>query len=264
VAALLLAAEPGLTAAQLWTRLTTYAVDVGTPGPDILYGAGIVNARNSLTQSLAPPQDLYVSLLDAVSGALLTSTAAAADGSYAFIELPDADYLVYAGQDEDGDQVTGTPGRRWGTLGGSATPSIVTVDGAANYAATFTVGYPIELESNDTFGAADFLPIGGYLHGVISASLSDLDVSRVLIPTDGQYTFETSAVDGACGFALGEDTILGLYDDGFSLLLENDDIDLANLNYCSRITTNLTAGTYYVAVSGYWAVPYRVQARAGG
>jgi hypothetical protein len=98
---------------------------------------------------------------------------------------------------------------------------------------------------------------------VISASLSDVDISRVLIPADGQYTFETSAVDGACGFALGEDTILQLYDDAFNLLLENDDIG-GNLNYCSLITTNLTTGTYYVAVWGYWAVPYRVQARGGG
>ncbi|MGH7671582.1 MAG: S8 family serine peptidase, partial [Gemmatimonadales bacterium] len=66
VAALLLAQSPGLTAAGLRTRLTSYAIDVGAPGRDDFYGAGIVNARNSLMQSFAPPQQLYARLYDAV------------------------------------------------------------------------------------------------------------------------------------------------------------------------------------------------------
>ena len=56
VAALLLAADPTLTSAQLRARLTDYAVDAGSAGADAQYGAGIVNARNSLTQTLAPPR----------------------------------------------------------------------------------------------------------------------------------------------------------------------------------------------------------------
>ena len=60
---------------------------------------------------------------------------------------------------------------------------------------------------------------------------------RVQIPASGQYTFETSAVDGACGFALEEDTILELYDVSGALLASNDDIDVENLNICSRITS---------------------------
>ena len=93
--------------------------------------------------------------------------------------------------------------------------------------------------------------------------LTDADVSRVLIPVDGTYTFEASAIDGACGFALGEDTILALYDSNGVLLLSNDDIDFASLDLCSRVTTTLTAGSYFVAVFGYNALPYKVEARSG-
>lgn len=49
VAALLLANQPGLSASQLRSRLIDYAVPAGPPDQ---FGAGIVSARNSLTQSL--------------------------------------------------------------------------------------------------------------------------------------------------------------------------------------------------------------------
>jgi serine protease len=263
VAALLLAQDPSLTAADLRSRLTTYAVDVGAPGVDDFYGAGIVNARNSLTQSLAPPRDLYARLLDVATGAVIQTVAAQSGGAYSFTALADGDYYVFAGEDENFDGRIGIPGRRWGAFGGSATPTTVTVNGAGTYPATFTVGFPVELEPNDALLAADVLPVGGYLFGAISGSLTDADVSLVRIPTDGQYTFETSAVDGACGFALGEDTILELYDVSGTLLAQNDDIDVANLDFCSRITATLTAGTYYIAVWGWNGQPYRVEARQG-
>src|SRR3989449_461552 len=82
VAALVLAREPGLSVAALRARLTGFAVDVGSDGPDILYGAGIVNARNSLTQSLAPPRQLYVRIYDATGGAGVATQAAGSGGSY--------------------------------------------------------------------------------------------------------------------------------------------------------------------------------------
>jgi len=264
VAALLLAQDPSLTAGDLKSRLTSYAVDIGATGRDDLYGAGIVNARNSLTQSFALPRDVYVRLFDGSTGEALQTVFAQPDGSYEFTELPDADYLVFAGEDESGDAQIGVPGRRWSAYGGSATPTVITVSGSGVYPADFDVGLPIEAEPNDAFASADVLMVGGYLFGEIGVGLSDADGSLVPIPTDGQYTFETSAVDGACGFALGEDTVLQLYDGSGSLLLENDNIDAGNWNFCSRITTTLTAGTYYVVVWGYNALPYRVHARAGG
>ena len=264
VAALLLANDPTLTAATLKARLIDYAVDAGTPGRDDSYGWGILNARNSLTQSLAPAQQLYVRLINASSGAIVDTKTAGSDGSYAFNELPDGDYYVYAGQDEGSDQVIGKPGRRWGAQGTSATPSTVTVAGAGVYPATFTIGFPVETESNDNTSTANMLPVGGYLRASSSAiNLGDPDAFRVLISVDGTYTFETSAVDGACGFALGEDTLMALYDEDVVLLADNDDIDLAGLDLCSRITHTLTAGTHYVVVWGYNAQSYKVEARAG-
>ena len=106
--------------------------------------------------------------------------------------------------------------------------------------------------------------MGGYLRAASSTtSLGDPDAFRVLFPVDGTYTFETSAVDGACNFALGEETEMALYDKDVVLLTSNSNIDLAGLNYCSRITRTLTAGTYYVVVWGWDAQSYRIEARAG-
>ncbi len=261
VAALLLAQDPTLTATQLRSRLLNFAVDVGAPGRDDLYGNGIVNARNSLTQTLSPPMDLHVVLVDATSGAAVQTLMAAPDGSYAFDELADGGYYMYAGQDDNGDGLVGIFERRWGAFGGSATPTQVTINGAGTSNADFSVGFPIEAEPNNLFADADVLQLGGYLFGVI-ADINTPDVSRVEIPVAGTYTFETAAPAGACLFALGEDTVLQLYDGTGVLLVENDNVDAASNNFCSRITRSLTAGSYFVAVWGRQGSPRRYQVRA--
>ncbi len=263
VAALVLAQSPSLTVAELRARLTSYAIDVGMPGRDDFYGYGLVNARNSLTQTFGPVRQVLVRLMDQTTGALLQTTLAQPNGAYAFTELPDGDYLVFAGQDADGDQIVGVPTRRWGAFGGSATPAAVTVNGAGTYDATFPIGLPIEVEPNDSPSMTNSLMVGGYVLGTTS-TVSDPDAFRVVIPADGQYTFETVAVDGACGFALEEDTVLQLYDAQVNLLVENDNVDAGSLNYCSRITTALSAGTYDVVVWGQnGSKRYAVLARSG-
>ena len=263
VAALLLAQNPALTRDQLRSRLTDFAVDAGAPGRDDVYGNGIVNARNSLTQSLAPPQALYVRLYDAATGAVQETVAARPDGSYAFSNVPDGRYHVFAGQDASGDQGIGVPGRRWGGFGGSVAPAPVAVSGAGTYAATFTIGFPHEAGPNNSIATANLLPTGAYLHAQVTAR-GVPDYFRVLVPASGQYTFETSAWDGACGFALEEDTILSLRDASGIEITSNDDIDFSNGNYCSRVTAFLTSGTYFVVVEGFLGARYRVSARAGG
>ena len=185
VAALLLAQDPTLTAADLKSRLIDYAVDAGAAGRDDEYGWGIVNARNSLTQSFAPAQQLYARLIDASSGALVQTVEALGD-SYTFTEVADGDYLVYAGEDADGDALNGLPGRRWGAFGGSSAPTPVTVNGAGSYPASFTMGFAVEAEPNGTFATPDALPIGGYLLGIISDPATDGDLSIIQIPTSGQ------------------------------------------------------------------------------
>jgi len=267
VAALVLGANPSLTAAQLRSRLTTYAVNIGSSN---LYGAGLVNAYNSLTQSSGPSGQLYVRLYNATTGAIVQTVAAQAGGSYAFTGLGDGMYDVYAGTDETGDQQIGVPdvgfyARPWGAFGGSALPTSVSVNGAGTYPASFSIGLPKEHDPNNTIPNANVLLIGSYIHGAIinpSTSVPD-DVYRVIIAQSGTYTFETSGWIGACGFALEENTILGLYDANGTLLTQNDDIDGMHYNYCSRITTTLNPGTYYVGVAGYYGRRYRLQARSG-
>jgi subtilisin family serine protease len=262
VAALLFAQEPGLSAAQVRARLRDWAVDLGDPD---LYGYGLVNARNSLTRSLEPAGDVHVLLLDAASGEELARAPAAPDGSFEFRELDDADHLVFAGRDRDGDALVGVPGRRWGGFGGSADPGILTVDGAGTHPASFTIGFPLEAEPNDDFAQANRLVLGGYVRGIIDGS-SDVDVFRVSIPKAGTYTFETSAVRGACGFALEEATVLRLYDGNQVLLQEGGAVDPDALNFCSRITHPLEPGDHFLEVRGQSRDDrrYQLRARAGG
>jgi subtilisin family serine protease len=261
VAALVLAQNPGLSVSQLRSRLTDYAVDAGSSGRDNQYGAGIVNARNSLTQSVGPPRQVRARLYDASAGNIVQTVAATGSGSYTFSGVTSGSYQLFAGQDEDGDQDIGLPGRRWGAFGGTATPSLITVTGAGTHHASFAIGRPAEQEPNETFDDANALPVGGYLTGTTSAT--DTDVYRVLIPQQGRYIFETSAVDGACGFALEGNTRIALYDAHGVLVAANDDIDRDLLNLCSRINFILAPGEYQVRVQGQFGGSYRIQARAG-
>ena len=260
VAALVLAQDPALTAAQLRSRLTSYAVNIGS---STSFGAGLVNAYNSLTQTFGPPTQLYARLYDAATGAIVQTTPTQAGGGYTFTGLSDGQYYAYAGTDESGDQQIGVPGRLWGAFGGSAVPTPITVAGAGTYPASYPVGLPSELEPNNTTGTANTLVVGGSISGSISNPSTDLDAYRVKIPQAGTYTFETSGWNGACGFALEENTVMSLYASTGATLASNDDIDPARYNYCSRITASLSPGTYYVGIAGYYGRRYRLQARAG-
>jgi subtilisin family serine protease len=259
VVALVLAADPSLSAAQLRDRLTTFAVDLGAPGRDDLYGAGLLNARNSLTRTLAPGRALHAVLYDAQTGARLRSARVAADATYTFAALDDGRYLIFAGEDEDGDGLTGVPGRRWGTYGNATTrPSEVTVAGAGSYPASVSVGWPSETEPNEGSVNAGRLVLGGYVHAQIATG-ADADWFSFTVPT-GHYVLETSAWDGACGYALETDTVIELTTaDGF-LVTFNDDV--SPQDFCSRITRPLSGGTYFVKVTGFDSGRYRLALRA--
>ena len=243
VAALLLAADPSLTPAQLRTRLVTYAAPISAAEE---IGPGIVNARNSLTQSSAPPHQLYVRAVNATTGAT-AATVAATGSSYTLSSLPDGSYYVVAGEDESGDGEIGLPGRRFGAFGGIPSPTAVAVSGTAGGFAALTAGYPIEEEPNDVTASANRLLVNGAVQG--SLSTTDLtDVFQIQIPVTGTYTFETSGWFGAyCGFALDLDMILELRDQGQNSLGTSVDID--NRNFCSRISQSLTPGTYYLLIT---------------
>ena len=262
VAALLLAQNPALTAAALRSRLTSYAV-----GPANRYGAGLVNAYNSLTQSHGPPTQRYARLYSATTGATVQTVLAQAGGEFAFNNVADGTYFLFGGTDESGDQLIGSPGRLWGAFGEAAAPSAVTVLGSQPNRVSFAIGLPIQLEPGHTVGTATALAIGGYTQGAI-VDTATIDVYRLTIPTSATYTFETSGWVGACSFALEDATAIGLFDAAGRFIADTAFIDPTHGNYCSRLTRTLTPGTYYVAVAGsfgggVFGGRYRLQARLG-
>lgn len=262
VAALVLAQRPGLSAVDLRSRLTNYAAGSASP-----YGAGLVNAYNSLMQRLGPPTQLYARLYAAPTGAIAQTVEADGAGSFAFTQVPDGAYFLYAGTSDSGEQRLGSPGSLWGPFGQSGVPSLFTVLGGKAQQFSFTIGNPIQLNPNHTIGTASPLMIGGYRQGAIIDTLT-LDVYSVQIPKAETYTFETSGWVGACGYALEDATVIGLFNSGGTFLMSADFVDPGHLNFCSRLTTALSAGTYYVAIAGsfgggWFGGRYRIQARVG-
>src|SRR5256885_5733859 len=96
-------------------------------GPANRYGAGVVNAYNTLAQTLGPPTRRYARLYSATTGATVQTVLAQAGGEFAFNNVADGAYFLFSGTDESGDQLIGSPGRRWGAFGVAAAPSAVTV-----------------------------------------------------------------------------------------------------------------------------------------
>ena len=94
-----------------------------------------------------------------------------------FAGLSEGSYDVFAGEDENGDHVLGSPGRRWGAFGSVTAPTVITVAKGGAYAAPFTIGLPLEREPNDAIGDADLLYVGGSLYGTLPPG--DFDVTRI-------------------------------------------------------------------------------------
>ncbi|MFN0177632.1 MAG: S8 family serine peptidase [Gemmatimonadales bacterium] len=277
VAALLLAQNPNLTVTGLRDRLLNFAVDVGAAGVDPQYGAGLLNARNSLTQTLSPGRRLFARLLGATTGAVVATTQTSS-GNFTFTNIAAGDYWLYAGDDEDGDGLIGLPGRRWGAFGGAHTPTLIRTTPTGGGSAFFVLGTAQEVEPNGTRPTAGVLIAGGSVQGRIDDG--DLaDVYKVLIPATGTYTFETSGDGGAfCRFALELNTKITLQDAQGAQLDANDDIDPQEGgslvgNRCSRVRRTLTPGTYYLVVeasggtntqsSALHVGRYRLEARFG-
>lgn len=260
VAALLLSHTPGLSAGQLRDILIQTATDLGTPGKDGLFGHGMVNAFAALTRGQGFPAHLRVYLTRAGTGERVASAQAGSGGTFRFPGLVDGDYRVHAGLDDRGNGITGRPGALWGSLGGSATPTQIPIEGHGVRNGSFTIGYPLEVEPNGIVSQANELAVGGYSYGTISPS-GDLDLYRVRIPTAGTYTIETHGIYGMCGWGLEVDTVLDLLSESGQILATHDDIDASLDLYCSRITAPLDPGTYIVRVRGFGTGQYAVSVR---
>jgi subtilisin family serine protease len=268
VAALVLAANPGLTPQQLRARLEQGAVDLGPPGRDNRFGAGLVNAYNSVTGRSGPLTSTNVRAVNAATGAVARSGAVAADGRFTFARLADGAYYVVGAQDEANDGVFGAPGRRfnWFGAGGMGT---VNVAGSGVQTVALALGAPLEAEPNDDNSHAQPLVVNAWVAGQLTAP-DPKDVFTVVIPSAGTYTFETSGVVGACGQAIDVDTVLRLYDAGGTLMGSNDDTSWPIASYpslrCSRVSMQLPPGRYFVEVGPATATAagtYRLHVRQG-
>ena len=255
VAALVLAANPGMTAAQLRARLQNTATDIGAPGRDDKYGYGIVNAYNALRNIVGPARATYVRILDATTGDTVRTVATRADGSYSVSRVAPGSYYVVAGEDETADKQIGLPGRRFGWFGTATGPSAVSVSATQSASVSFTIGMPVESKPNNTTALANRLVVNGYVAGTIS-TVDPVAFFSVQIPRAGTYTFETSGMLGTCGFGLELDTQIDLFDNTNVLRASNDDATTFGAAFppttqlCSQIRTSLTPGTYFVRVRG--------------
>jgi subtilisin family serine protease len=249
VAALVLAANPGLTNAQLRSRLQSTAVHVGAPGRNDQYGYGIVNAYNALTNSTGPARTIQVRVVNAATGALAQQVAANADGSFSVSRLPVGSYYLYAGHDEDGDGRIGVPGRRFGWYGGLGGPQAITIGAGGNASASLSIGTPSESKPHNTAASANRLVVNSYMVGQITAT-DPPAMYVVQLPATGTYYFEAGGVLGSCGFGIEMNTVLELQDANGASLATSDNAGLPGGSFCSAISGHAIAGTYYLKVSG--------------
>jgi hypothetical protein len=246
IAALLLAQTPSLTAAQLRSHIEQFATRPAGATRSDSYGWGIANAYNALTQQNGPPRATLVRLVDATSGATRASVAVN-NGSFVLSRIPTGSYYVQAGEDESGDGVIGSPGRRFAWAGGFGATTVFNCNSNAQSTA-IALGVPTEVEPNDDVAHANTLSVGSYVTGNITPP--DIrDVYKVTIATAGVYTFETSGLVGSCGYGIELDTFLTLSSSAASIAT-NDNFSSTTSRWCSRIQTTLQPGTYYVTVSG--------------
>jgi subtilisin family serine protease len=274
VAALVKAANPSLTAAQLRTRLEQSTLDLGPLGRDDRFGWGLLDAFRSVTGTTGPNGTATVRAVDASTGAVARSVAVTADGRFTFTNLAPGDYYLVAGQDEANDGLYGIPGRRFNWYG-SPGMTTLSMSGTVVKSVAINLGVPTESEPNDDRAHAQPLVVNSWIAGNIGPP-DVADVFSVTVPSAGVYTFETSGALGACGTALEVDTVLRLLDASGTQLAMNDDTEspsstnpFGQASYpgraCSSISLQLQPGKYFAEVTGAdgAAGTYRLHVRSG-
>lgn len=266
-AALVKAANPGLTTAQVRTRMEQGAIDLGPTGRDNRTGFGAINAFNSMTATRGPSAVTTVRAINATTGVLVRSTPVGADGRFTFANLAAGNYYLVAGQDESNDGLQGIPGRRFNWFGtGPMVP--FAMSGAAVKNVGFSLSPPVESEPNDDLTQAQHLVVDSWLAGHVGPP-DGKDLYAFLVPAAGTYTVETSGNIGACGQGVDVDTIIRLLGTTGTELAINDDTAFPVASYpglrCSRITMELQPGRYFVEVTPFsiGAGTYRLHIRSG-
>lgn len=251
VAALVLAAEPGLSGAQLRDRLQATAVPLGASGRDNRYGYGVVNAYNAVKNLTSPSYSRFVRLYNASTGDTVRTVRVDANGTYSIPRIAEGSYFLAAGEDDLGDSQIGLPGRRFGWYGGAAGPAAVTVSAAQTPKASVSlqIGMPRESKPNSTAAQANVLLLNSYVVGQINGTHPEAYFS-VLVPRAGVYTFEATGLMGTCRYGIELDPVLTLTQADGSVVAENSNTPLLGSAFCSQISTSLTPGQYFVRVQG--------------
>jgi len=251
VAALVLAANPGLSRTQLRGRLETTAVPLGAPGRDERFGWGLVNAHRAVQNQTAPSHPAFVRLHDAATGDTVRTVAVGPSGSFSFPRLREGSYLVVAGEAETAAERVALPGMRFGWFGDERGPATIVVRSTQTSRVNVPVraGTPREAKPNGSRETANRLLLGGYVMGHITATHREA-YFEVPVPMEGRYVFETSGVIGTCAYGIELDTFLTLFAHDGSIVAQNDDFVMPGSGHCSRIETQLAPGLYHVRVSG--------------
>lgn len=117
VAALMLAANPDLTPAQIKLILAGTATDLGTAGWDQYYGYGLVNAEAAVKAARdllsAYYSDFKVRLRQ--GNTLVAEVRADQGGDFALENVPAGSYVLEAGNDRNHNGILGDPGEFYGS-----------------------------------------------------------------------------------------------------------------------------------------------------
>ena len=250
VAALILSQEPGLTPEQLRQRLLDNAIDLGQPGVDNVYGAGLVNARLVMSNGVQTAVETVVQAYDADTGEIVDSQIIPSGGSYQLSGFDAGTYYLYSGFTRIGDMMPGEPRLRWAAVGSASNPTELEVGEATNVTANIAWSQPpFEQEPNNTQAQASKLVGGGYLYARLLETPEDTeDYFEFRAPVAGVYRFETQGWIGACGLTIEADTVLEILDEAGSVIATHDDIDGAVNLFCSEIEVQLSPGTYFLRV----------------
>ena len=265
VAALYKAHNPGFTMTQLRQTLQDNAIDIGLPGIDDSFGAGLVQVAPGPGVKLVTNRSQpFVLLLDEPTGAVQDIVQTDMSGNYSFSAVPAGDYILLGAHDEDGDGVFGETGEGVGAIGGTLQNApVFTQIGLGPISGVVpsgSLGWPDQETEllNDTMAGAGDMFVGFYAESTYTGT-GDEDWFKIKVPQDGLYIIWTEGRNTTlCQENFLEyDSVIELYEVGGSLLAQNNDAPpnpaivvpppaLGLNNRCSQISIALNAGTYFV------------------
>jgi hypothetical protein len=214
VLALMKAANPGLSNTQLEEKLLSTTVDLGTPGYDIYFGAGRVNAAAAVAmaqQTLTPPPDTTapsVSLTSPGTGSTISGTVAVNANASDAVGVSRVDF--YAGTTLIGSDSSAPYSVSWDTkskANGSYSLTAKALDAAGNQGGSSAVSVNV---SNVT--TADTTPpvatilspgTGSTVTGTVKIDMKATDnigVTKLECYVDGKLLSTTTASTLTCSW----------------------------------------------------------------